>query len=76
MNPIKVEHLNLTVWTSITTKGHLMKYFPMSGVGWGEEAWLRDSLSPGRTALEKEELELREAWREREGRRNIREKNP
>ena len=37
---------------------------------------MMETLSGGRTELEKEELELREVWKEREGLRNILEKNP
>ena len=55
---------------------YLMKYLPMSGIGCGVLGWLMETLSGGRTELVKEELELREVWKEREGLRNILEKNP
>ena len=48
----------------------------MSGLGCGDVGWLREILSAVRTELENDELELREVWKEREGLRNILEKNP
>ena len=48
----------------------------MSGLGCGDAGWLRETLSAVRTELEKEELELREVWKESEGLWNIREKKP
>ena len=46
----------------------------MSGMGRGVVGWFNDILSGGSTELVKEELELRDVCRDREGLRNIREK--